>query len=302
MRRRSGWLWSLWLLAVLMCTSGCGVQLAYNNLDRLARWQVSDYVTLDEQQRRYFDTAVHDLWLWHRRDHLPRYAQWLDDLALGQGGVTTDADLQRLVDQVMAWATEIAGRAIPIAAEVLASLSDEQVAQLARALADSNRKLAESELELTATQAQALWLKTFSDRFGQFSGRLTPAQRDYLRAESVRYLPDQVLWAEYRRRWQADLLTLLTHRDDASAFARGFEQLVANQPLYYGAELTAVMNSNQQLTREVSLWLVNNLTDRQRQRFDDRLTGLADDFRVLAEARGRSRPANVIPCLVSCAL
>jgi hypothetical protein len=173
---------------------------------------------------------------------------------------------------------------------------------LAGALADSNRKFAESERELTAEEAQQAWEKTISDRFGQFAGRLNPTQRNYLRGESVRYIPEQVQWADYRRRWQADLLTLLSHRADARAFARGFEQLVANQPLYYGPELTAVINSNQRLTREVSVWLVNSLTDRQRQRFNDRLAGLADDFRVLAEARGRNRPANPLLCLVTCSL
>jgi hypothetical protein len=299
MRRRN----AVWLLPlVLLLSSGCSVQLAYNNLDRLARWQVSDYVSMDDQQRRYFDAAVHDLWVWHRRDHLPRYAEWLEGLRLDQSPAISDADMQLLVDQVVAWATEIADRAVPIAAEVLASLSDEQVQALARALAESNRKLAESELELTAEEAQQAWQKTIADRFGQFSGRLNATQRDYLRAESVRYLPDQVLWADYRQRWQADLLTLLSHRGDARAFARGFEQLVANQPLYYGTELTAVMNSNQQLTREVSVWLVNSLTERQRQRFNDRLAGLAEDFRVLAEARGRRQPANPLLCLVTCAL
>jgi hypothetical protein len=118
---------NLWLLPLLLlCASGCSVQLAYNNFDRLARWQVSDYVSLDERQRRFFDAAVHDLWVWHRRDHLPRYADWLDGLTLDQTGVTTDMEMQLLVDQVVAWATEIADRAVPIAAEVLASLSDDR--------------------------------------------------------------------------------------------------------------------------------------------------------------------------------
>jgi hypothetical protein len=288
-----------WLLpALLLCTSGCSVQLGYNNLDRLARWSVSDYVTLDEPQRRYFDAAVHDLWVWHRRNHLPGYAQWLEALTLDQP--RDEAEMQRLVDQVVEWANEIAGRAIPIAVEVLASLSDEQVARLARALAESNQKLADSELGMTLEQAQRNWQKETGDRFSQFSGRLTVAQNAYLAEQSTRYIPQEVLWADYRRRWQADLLALLAYRHEAADFARAFEQLVANQTLYYGGELTAIVNSNRRLTREASVWLISSMTDRQKQRFVDRLQGLADDFRTLAAASGRAPPSNPLVCLVLC--
>jgi hypothetical protein len=288
-----------WLLPVLvLCTSGCSVQLAYNNLDRLARWSVSDYVTLDEPQRRYFDAAVHDLWVWHRRSHLPSYAQWLEELTLDQP--LDEADMQRLVDQAVEWANDIAGRAVPIAAELLASLSDEQVARLARALAESNQKLADEELGITLAEAQRNWQKETGDRFSQFSGRLTGAQNAYLAEQSIRYIPQQVLWADYRRRWQADLLALLAYRHEAADFARAFEQLVANQSLYYGGELTAIVNSNRQLTREVSVWLISSMTDRQKQRFGDRLQGFADDFRTLAAARGRPPPSNPLLCLALC--
>jgi hypothetical protein len=291
----------LWLLPwLLLASSACSVQIAYNNLDRLARWQVADYVSMDDEQRRFFDAAVHDLLLWHRSEHLPQYATWLDGLQLEGPARVTDADMQSLVDQVVAWATEIGDRAIPIAAELLASLSDEQVGRLAQALEESNRKLAEEELGLSVEAAQQAWAKATGDRFAQFSGRLTKAQRDYLLRSSVGYMPQQVLWADYRRRWQADLLGLLARREDTAAFGRAFEQLVANQPRYYGSELTAIMDANRRLTVEVSVWLMNNLEDRQRQRFNARLAGLAEDFRVLAEGSPRRRPADPLLCLVTC--
>jgi hypothetical protein len=290
-----------WLVpCLLLLSSACSVQVAYNNLDRLARWQVADYVSMDSEQRRYFDASIHDLLAWHRSEHLPQYADWLDGLRFDGPAPFSDADMQALVDQVVAWAREIADRGIPVAAELLASLSDEQVGRLARALADGNRRLAEEELDVPIEAIQQAWAKKTGDRFAQLSGRLTPAQRDHLSRASVRYVPMQVLWADYRRRWQADLLVLLDGREDGAAFGQAFEQLVADQPRYYGSELTAIMERNRRLTVEVSVWLVNNLNDRQRQRFDGRLAGLAEDFRVLAEGSSRRRPADPLLCLVTC--
>lgn len=289
-----------WLLPLLLMASGCSVPLAYNNLDRLARWSISDYFSMDQQQRSYFDAAFDDVWLWHRRDHLPQYAQWLEDLSVGLAAGTSDKEMQLLVDQVVAWAEEIAARGTPLAAELLASLSDPQVAEFAQALEDGNRQFAEPEIGLSVEQAQRAWQKEIADRFSRISGRLNGAQQEYLRSQSVRYVPDRVLWAEYRRHWQGDLLALLNHRHEPQDFLRGFEQLAANRSLYYGPELTPIMANNQQLTREVSVWLINSLTDRQRQRFGDRLTGLAEDFATLAEGRGRNGATDPPPCLVIC--
>jgi hypothetical protein len=49
----------------------------------------------------------------------------------------------------------------------------------------------------------------------------------------------------------------------------------------------------------VTAWLINNLTDKQRERFYERLGEVADTFRELAE----EAPEEIPPgggCLVSC--
>lgn len=273
------------LLLLLLAASGCSVQFAYNNLDRLARWSLSDYVDMDSAQRAYFDAAFDDLWVWHRGNHLPQYADFLDTVAVGFADGTSAAEMQRLVDRVVAWAEEVQERAMPATVDMLASLSDAQVEALARTLAEGNREMAEPELDVPLEEIRTLWQEEFTERFTRFSGRLTSVQRAYLSSRAEDYLPERVLWAEYRERWQADLLALLQHRGDADGFGRGLRELIAHRELYYGHELSEVSEHNVVLLRETSVWLVNSLTDRQRQRFADRLTGLADDFRQLA-ARG----------------
>jgi hypothetical protein len=272
-------------LLLLLAASGCSVQLAYNNLDRLARWSLSDYVDMDSAQRAYFDTAFDDLWVWHRASHLPQYADFLETVAVRFADGTSAAEMQRLVDRVVAWAEEVQERAMPATVGMLASLSDAQVEALASTLAERNREVAEPELDVPLEEIRALWQEEFTERFTRFSGRLTSVQRAYLSSRAEDYLPERVLWAEYRERWQGDLLALLQYRDDPEAFERGLRELIAHRELYYGPELNAIYEHNVVLLRETSVWLVNSLTDRQRQRFADRLTDLADDFRQLA-ARG----------------
>ncbi|MDZ7669720.1 MAG: DUF6279 family lipoprotein [Gammaproteobacteria bacterium] len=284
---------------LLVAVSGCSVQLAYNNLDRLARWSVGDYIDMTSDQRAYFDAAVEEVWVWHRGEHLPQYADFLDSVAVRFVDGTSEREMQQVVDQVVAWAEEVQARALPATTEMLASLSDAQVRELAVTLEERNREIAEPELGASPAEIRQLWVEEFSERFSRFSGKLTAVQQAYLRSQAERYQPERVLWAEYRRRWQADLLALLRFRQDRAGLERGLAELARHRELYYGPRLTAIDDNNVKLLRESSVWLVNSLTDRQQQRFRDRLGELAEDFRALA-ARETTAPTAPLPCLAGC--
>jgi len=268
------------LLALLV--GGCTVRLAYNNVDRLARWAISDYISMDDVQRQRFDAGVLELWAWHRATHLPRYADFFDALqSLAVNG--TDADeIEAIVNTIVDWALEIEEQAHPLAVDLLTSLSEEQVAALARRMRESNDRLARDERRQTLEQSRRGWQRETANRFSRLAGRLTGPQRAYLAQQSVRYQPDTELWAAYRERWQADLLELLAFRADRAYFESGYRALSANREQYYGAELAAVWANNRALAAEVTAWLINDMTGRQRSRFRSRLEGLAADFRQLS--------------------
>jgi hypothetical protein len=134
----------------------------------------------------------------------------------------------------------------------------------------------------------------------RFTGRLSREQRDYLAAQSVRYVPQFGLWADYRRRWQADLLRIIHEkREDPEVFAAAFSELTARREDYYGEELQAVFDANEKLAKEITVWLLNNLTDKQRERFYTRVDDLATTFRELAEEAPDEVPQGG-GCLVRC--
>ena len=270
------------VLVVALLVSGCSIKMAYNNLDRLVRWGVSDYVDLNREQKRVLNEEIKKVQYWHRVNHLPEYAAYIDMLATTMTDTVTVAQMQGIFDQMTAWAEEVEEQATPMIVTMMASLTDEQINALPARLEKSNAKIAKPELDGDLESAQAVWAEDLEDSLRQFVGRLTEAQKSYIERRATGYIPERVLWAEYRRRFQADLMLLLEKRANREVFDQGYRDLVANRESYYGEELTKRFNHNQQLGMEVSAYVLSDLTDKQSERFVQELTELGEDFADLA--------------------
>jgi hypothetical protein len=276
------------LLLMLGLSSACSVKFAYNNVDRLVRWQVSDYLDLDAEQKAYLQAEVRDLMAWHRANHLPLYANYLQALAVQFADGASESQIAGVFDQFLVWGYEMEDRALPAASHILSSLSDEQVAALPDKLEKSNLEIAEDELDMSLRQIQLQWAGEFEDVMERFTGRLDREQRAYIERRATVYIPERVLWAEYRRRWQADLLALLEHRHEVEEFARQFHALTKAREEYYGDEYTRISEQNIQLGREMVAYVLSNLSDKQSARFTESLQDLANDFEELAAQKGET--------------
>ena len=271
------------LVVLAMLAGGCSIKFAYNNADRLVRWQVSEYVDLDRAQKAVLSARLDEFMSWHRSTQLPQYADqmylWSQQLT---DQVTSD-QIAGIFEQMMLWGERMEDRGLPIAVEVMASLSDEQVAGLAPRLEASNVEFAEPELGVSEEEAQQSWAKQFEDAMERFTGRLDIRQRNYIQRRAGAYQPELVLWVEYRRRWQAELLNLLDQRH-SDEFAAAFSALARAREDYYGEEYARVSEENIELSRDVAAYVLSNLSQRQSERLQDSLMQLGDDFAELAAA------------------
>lgn len=269
------------VLVLIFSTSACSVKFAYNNVDRLVRWQMSDYLDLNSDQRKLLDTQIEGLMAWHRREHLPEYAILMESLATQWSDGVSEAQIQSLFEQMFIWGEDIQEQGMPAAIVMMQSLTDEQVAALPERLEKSNQDIAEDELDVALTEVQDDWAEDFADGLERFTGRLLKTQREYLSRRAMAYQPERVLWAEYRRRFQADLMKLLMKRNEPE-FDAEFRRLASARESYYGEEFTRVSDENIALSREVASYVLSNLTEKQSGRLKDALLDLAQDFQELA--------------------
>ena len=287
-------------LVLLVCSAGCSIKTLYNNADRFARWAANDYIQMDDEQEAYFIAEVDAIHYWHRTTELPLYADYLETMPERFDAGVDEGAIEGMFDTFYSWWEALERKGLPMVTELMLSLSDNQVSRLPERFEKDNREFAEDELDKPIDEVQAEWMKQYADMMSRFSGRLTREQRAYLERQSVRYVPQFELWSEYRQRWQGDLLALLREkRRDPRAFTESFLILASSRETYYGEELQAVFDANEALASEVTAWLINNLTDKQRERFYQRIAEMADTFRELA-----ADVPNEVPvgggCLVSC--
>ena len=285
--------------AVFLLLTGCTVSATYNNLDRLARWQIGDYVDFDGRQDAYFRAELDRLLYWHRVSELPVYADRLDQLAREINQEFTEPTLEAMIQDATTWAERIEAETMSMTIELMLSLTDAQVAELPANLERANEEFAEDELDVELSEIRENWADSMADGAKYFMGSLTRGQRDYLQVQALRYQPERLLWVDYRGRWQAALLGALAGRSDAKGFDARYRKLVEDRKTFWSPEYTSVSNSNDALRHDVTLMLLRMANDQQRKRMTDRLSGFSEDFRELtAEARTPAPPGG--GCLVRC--
>jgi hypothetical protein len=282
------------LLAATLVLAGCstGLRLGYNQAEWLADWAVSGYVDLDPRQREVFSQRFRQLHAWHRSEQLPGYSSLLRDARTRvEAGLSTD-DVVWITERVRGAAQVLAVRAADDIAEVLASLSPAQIAELERGFAQSNRKVAR---DWGAGRPAAEQRRVRADRLiaqvERFTGRLSGEQAERVRtlADPLPLTTDQRL-ADRERRQRELLAALRAGRSvpELAAWLRDWlPQWERGRDPQYARLADRVARERAQVMAEVD----RLLTPAQRRTAADRLQAYAEDLIALAGSAGRQQRA-----------
>jgi Family of unknown function (DUF6279) len=289
------------IACVLFCVgaaSGCGVKTVYNNLDRLIKWSMDDYMKLDDAQQDYFQAELDTLLYWHRTTQLPIYARELRQLDASLADGATVEELFVFRTEVEAWWDAILQASLPMSTELLYSATDAQLDQFALQFAKDARKYVKPYEKLTPDARRARWAREFRDYFERFTGNLNKDQKNLIEAYSARFTPDDESWAEYRKRYGLAMVALVRERQPYVQFSRAFRDMTFGRERWYGDEYAQALASNQDLYRDVTLALLDSLTSDQRKKLSNTLQDVAKDFDELALDAPAAPPAEA--CLLTC--
>lgn len=211
LRRAARWLALLSAVSVLV---GCSLlSLAYNRLPTIAYWRLDAMLDLNTAQSALVRQELDRWHAWHRRAHLPRYAQALAQWQTLVVQDVTPAQVCVAVDQLRLWAREASQQALPLAVRLAPSLSEAQLQHWQRHQAESdaefradfmvsNGAVAPKRLQRATERAEMIYGSLSAEQRAWWHERLRRSAFDPQRAlaqRQQRFLD----WAGVVRRIQA---------------------------------------------------------------------------------------------------
>lgn len=234
--------WLALLCASLLIISGCSsTRTAYRYADWGIVWWVEDYVSLTDAQEARLNAGIDRLRQWHCSQELPRYGRWLESLESDVRQRNLDPDtIAYHQEQLFDFFPPLLDQATPIATDLLASLSDAQVRELAENMEESQREREEEYLAGNEEETALARAERTEERVERWLGGLNGPQKRIVAEWSEQRGRQTEIWLEGRRRWQLALLDALERRDEPG-FATDVERLIKDSEEVRGEEYAAMM-------------------------------------------------------------
>jgi len=230
------------ILVLAFGLAGCSsTKLAYRYADWGIVWWVEDYVSLTADQKQQLNSDIEQLRQWHCSAELPRYQAWLDELESDVSNNPPDqATVEYHQQQLFSFFPSLLERATPVATNLLSSLSDEQVQELADNMAQSQREMEEEFLADSPEATAEARAERTAERVERWLGELNRKQRDIVRQWSANRGAQTEIWLQGRKNWQLALLEILEGRDEPT-FEAELEYLILNSEEVRGEAYKAMM-------------------------------------------------------------
>ena len=194
------------LLLISLFLTSCSSQFAYRHLDWIIFWYSDDYLELDRQQERLFETELKHILLWHKKSELPKYQT---QLHLIQHNLTTlplnraviDGHISSVLQHWQRVRHNISERFLPLANK----LHPNQIHFLFEQLEKRNQERLDDHSEMTQAEIIAEKLEESSDNLIELLGYINHDQQALLDALMPQLHDLTQLRVEYLRRYQAQL-------------------------------------------------------------------------------------------------
>jgi hypothetical protein len=286
------------LALVALALTGCSVvRLAYDQAPTLAYWWIDSYVDLNAEQTPMVRDALERWLAWHRRSQLPEYAALLARAQRELAQPTTAAAMCALANEVERRLDIAVDAAAPALAELVLSLTPEQLRHLERQVTKKAAEVRADFAQPDPAERRAKSFKRTLERYENFYGTLDAAQRERLAALLAASPFDADRWQVERSLRNREMVQTLastiaagrgTDRDAALALAQAAVRTIAERAVRsprpdYRAYQQRLLQDNCALVATMH----NHMKPEQRQHLRSKLKGWENDLRsLIASAAG----------------
>ncbi|MFW2405019.1 MAG: DUF6279 family lipoprotein, partial [Gammaproteobacteria bacterium] len=263
--------------------SACSTtRFAYNQLDWIIVWYLNGYFSLDDAQEADLRDAVQRNLEWHRRNQLPKYAAFARQVDRDIAGSVTPELLELRLDQAVEFWDAALDQMLPDVSAFFLTLSDEQIDEFIANLEDNNEELWDDYGGETLEERLKRRERAAYKGFKRVFGRLNDDQKALIRSYMVNMHDVSEYWIESRRRWQLDFRDLMIDRPAEPAFSERLSALMLDPNRTDDPGYREKVDENKRTFMDMTAALIGILTDKQRERFSEKMKSFARDFETLS--------------------
>jgi hypothetical protein len=268
------------LLLLLLLLGACSsTTFVYNRLDFVLPWYLERYVDLDRTQREQLDELLAPLLEWHRREELPRYVAFLDDIERELDQTLTLAAVEAYTQRAeFAW-YRLRDPALDNLLILAGSLSDEQLAQFIAKLEKKQREYERKYLDRDDEEFHEDALDNFRESVEDYLGRLDERQVQRLEAATLSLQRADANWLREREDWIRNIRLQLRRE-------YGWERRIVAIVRYWESQLDpeslAYYEHNTRVLQSAVVDVVNMRSERQDKHLRRRIEELREDLALLA--------------------
>jgi hypothetical protein len=275
----------------LLVLAGCssGVRVGYNQAELLVNWTLSDYVDFEPHQRDLFGQKFRALHDWHRREQLPEYARLLRETRTRVENGLSRADVEWIIARSRGRLEALVEQGAGDAADLMLSLTPEQVKGLERSFVRANQKTARAwGVGQPAAEQQKKRAERLVAQVERFTGKLSREQAERV-AEMANAMPlnTEQRFAERQRR-QRELIAALQSGRNRAEMAAWFREWAPNWERGRDPATARSAQAAAEQRAQVLADIDRLLTPAQRRQAMDRLQAFSEDFIALS-GTGASR-------------
>lgn len=259
------------------------VTLGYNHADWILRYWINDYTSFSTSQKEQIHLEVDNYLRWHRKNALPGYIAFLQDVDATvhqQTGMKT-ADVMRLRAESGSLYQLTMEPMIRPAAHILSTLDSDQLTELAYTFAERNRKQRKEMLEGSDRDMLDARAERHVDLVENMVGKLGSAQKKVITEMSLHIPFASRAFIEQREAKQAGLIAFLRDKADADRIAALLRQWLTSPESFRTPQQQQAIAAYEDAMNEMTVRIAATLTTRQKQHLSEEIASYIDDFRKL---------------------
>lgn len=273
---------SLLIGLCLLAASACTVKTLYNQLDWFIADYLQDYVELSSDQLLILAQHLDETLRWHKASQLPLYAEWLQNFKRDVQNKPTYAKVEQDIANVQGYLRSLMLRTAQDMTVLLPTLTAVQREELYASLSKKNKEFEASYVETSREEQIKLYIRRMEDRFELWLGSVTEQQQQLIRASAADFKAIAPEALQTRRRWQAELKTVLNSHLDTAATGKAMRDLFVNSERLRSDNYKKMFSHNRQVLIGLIVRIADTLSTEQLQYFSSRVDEYSRYFAELA--------------------